>query len=492
MAIAQVVWLGMILIVLYRFLLGTIGVEQLGIWSLVLATTAVTRISDLGISDSVVKFVAKYVARGEQDTAGRVVQTAVVSVGAMVGVILLVAYPFTSWLLSYFIPEASLQLGISILPYAFLSLWLTAITSVFLAGLDGRQRIDLRSWLLMAGTTLHLVLSLVLVPTHGLTGLACGQVIQAGAVLVGSWLLLRKLLTTLPVIPHKWSRVLFKEIVSYGVQVQIISMCRMAYDPITKGLLSRFGGLATVGYYEMASRMVLQFRAVVVAANQVLVPAIAELQETAPETIQLVYRDSYRLVSYSALPLYSAVAAFTPVISVLWIGQYNSEFVLFAILLALGWLLNTFSAPAYFVNLGTGELRWNMWGQVLTGALNVLFGVALGKLFGGIGVVSAWAVSLAVGGGVIILAFHRKHKLPLRTLIPKANYGIMLAWGAALVIAVFRYTKLDRVGADLGAGSGILLLATLAIIAAAAWLHPMRRRVLGWVSQYLLGAEKRR
>ena len=41
MSVAQAVVSGGILFVLYRYLLSTIGVEQIGIWSIVLAITAV-------------------------------------------------------------------------------------------------------------------------------------------------------------------------------------------------------------------------------------------------------------------------------------------------------------------------------------------------------------------------------------------------------------------------------------------------------------------
>ena len=50
---------------LYRFLVRTIGVERLGIWSLVLATTSAVTLANQGFSTSVTKFVAKYAAREE-------------------------------------------------------------------------------------------------------------------------------------------------------------------------------------------------------------------------------------------------------------------------------------------------------------------------------------------------------------------------------------------------------------------------------------------
>lgn len=46
MAVLQTLVMGAILFFLYRYLLRTIGVEQLGLWSLVLASTSVTPVAD--------------------------------------------------------------------------------------------------------------------------------------------------------------------------------------------------------------------------------------------------------------------------------------------------------------------------------------------------------------------------------------------------------------------------------------------------------------
>jgi O-antigen/teichoic acid export membrane protein len=491
MSIVQVVWLGAIHFILYQFLLRTIGVEQLGIWSVVLATTAISRISDLGLSGSVVKFVAKYMAHGEQDIASRVVQTAVLSVGTLVGMILLIIYPFVRWLLSYIIPESGLKLALSILPYAFVSLWITAITNVFQAGLDGCQRIDLRSVLLISGVTFYLLLCLMLVPPYGLMGSAYAQVIQASTMLIGSWFLLRRLLTALPIIPYKWSSSLVREMAGYGVNLEIVSIFQMLYDPITKGLLSKFGGLSMVGYYEMASKMIRQLRELIVSINRVLVPTIADLQEKKPQTIQAVYRDSYRLVVYLSFPLFSIIIASIPIISELWIGNYEGTFVLFAILLAIGWFLSTSNVPAYFTNLGIGEPHWNTVGHVMIGILNLVLGLLCGKLFGGIGVVVAWVFSLAAGSNIITLAYHLKHKISLGILMPRESRGVALVSGASMFTTLLIYYQLRSLNSNPIAINSLVSLAPLAFIPVAMWLHPMRKQLLSWIGQYLLKARGR-
>lgn len=358
MSVVQIVVISGVLFILYKFLLNTIGVEELGIWSLVLAITAVTQIANLGLSGSVVKFVAKYVARNEDENVSGVIQTAAISVSVFIGFVLLAGYPIAKWGLGLVVPDESLPLALSILPYAFLALWFMIITSIFQAGLDGYQRIDVRSLLLMGGAVLHLLLCFIFAPTYGLIGLAYARVIQNITILLISWLVLKRYVPSLPIFPYKWERRVLKEIISYGIKFQVISITSMFYDPTTKALLRKFGGLSMVGYYEMASRMVQQFRALIVSANQVLVPAVADLQEKTPEKIESIYLTSYQLLFYLALPLYSLIIVCIPLISELWIGHYERVFVIFGILLAIGWFLNTLNAPAYFANMGTGELRW--------------------------------------------------------------------------------------------------------------------------------------
>ena len=481
-SVIQIVVIAVILFLLYRFLLNTIGVKQLGIWSLVLATTSVAQISNFGLSGSVVKFVAKYVARGEDENISGVIQTASVSIAISIAVVLLIAYPIIKWLLGVIIPDESLSLATSILPHAFLALWLMMITSIFQGGLDGYQRIDLRNFLLIGGAFLNLMLCYILAPKYGLVGVAYARVIQVLTILVCSWLLLKKCLPTLPIFPFKWNKSIFKEIIGYGVNIQIISISVMLCDPVTKALLSKFGGLSMVGYYEMINRMVLQFRALVVAANQVLVPAIADLKEKAPEKIISVYRTSYQLIFFLSIPLYSLIIVSLPTISILWIGHYEEAFILFGVLLSVGWFLNTLNAPAYFANLGTGELFWNVVGHSVVAVLNAVFGLLLGVYFRGKGVVIAWTLSLALGSSIIYLSYHIRHKIPLIELIPKDSRTMIIICLIFILFPIILQIKEHYMITI----SGIFL----SVILITLWFHPMRTRLMGWIYEELLGKKE--
>lgn len=480
MSVVQTIVVGAILFVLYRYLLKSLGAEAIGIWSLVLATTSVTRIADLGLSASVVKFVAKYVARGEDGEVSGVIQTAIVSAGFLIALILLLVFPLASWLLRLVIPPKSLPLAISILPYALGSLWITIITSVFQSGLDGYQRTDLRSMLLIAGSLFYLTLSLLLVPAHGLMGLAYAQLIQASTLLFASWALLKRYLPVLPVIPWHWSPSLFKEMIGYGFNFQIVSVANMLYEPAVKGLLTNFGGLAAVGYYEMANRMVVQLRSLIVSANQVLVPAIANLHESKPQFVTDIYKESYRVSTFLSLPVFSLVFAFAPIISELWIGHYQSQFVTFAMLLAAGCFLNTLAAPAYFVNMGIGDLRWNTVAHITIGVLNLAAGFVLGKFFGGTGVVVGWVSSLAVGSLMITVAYHLKHRISFKELLPDQSARAFIATGMGILAPLVIYFHFRPTWNIFRVGALAIPVFSL-IVGLPLWLHPMRTRLSGWI-----------
>jgi O-antigen/teichoic acid export membrane protein len=476
MSVIQIVAVGVVLFVLYKFLLRTIGVEQLGIWSLVLATSSIAHISNFGFSGSVVKYVAKYLARGEGKRVSDVIQTAVISIALFAGCFLVVIYPLVKWVLRLVIEDGSLPLAVSILPPAFLALWIMIVTEIYQSGLDGCQRIDIRSAIGITGAVIHLLLSFLLAPTFGLMGLAYAQIARNLIVLFLTIFLLKRYLRSLPVIPHHWDKDIFKETIVYGINFQLISFIAMLYDPLIKTFLSKFGGLSFIGYYEMASRMIQQLRALIVSANQVLVPAIADLQEKAPEKIRSVYLTSYQLIFYLALPFYSIVVVCMPLISRLWIGHYEGAFVISGILLSVGWFMNTIAGPAYFSYLGTGSLRWNLTGHLLIAFLNVGLGLPVGISYGGIGVIVAWAVSLSLGSSIIYLSYHISNKIQFRELIPVASRPMMVVCLAGILL---NYSAQFTVNI-------ILFILFLVVIIITAWVHPMRKRLMGWINSQLL------
>jgi O-antigen/teichoic acid export membrane protein len=341
----------------------------------------------------------------------------------------------------------------------------------------------------MGGAAIHLLLCFILAPKYGLIGIAYASVVQNSIVLLSSWIVLRMRAKLLPVFPFKWDKGLFKEIIGYGVNFQIISVASMLYDPTTKVLLSKFGGLSLVGFYEMASRMIQQIRALVVSANHVLVPAIADLQEKTPEKIKDLYLTSYQLLFYVSVPVFALLIISAPAISELWIGSYERFFVVAVIWLSIGWALNTLAAPAYFSNLGIGVLRWNVIAHLAIGVLNAVLGLLLGLLYNGMGVIIGWVVALALGSATIYLSYHIKHDIPFIELCPRASRMIVVTCATSILFARAASYMPDSFN-TLMINGAITSLFTI-IIFVLLWIHPMRKRMGDWIISDLLGRKRR-
>jgi len=168
--------------------------------------------------------------------------------------------------------------------------------------------------------------------------------------------------------------------------------------------------------------------------------------------------------------------AVAPLASELWIGHYEQSFVGYAILLSAGFWLNNLIGPAYFVNLGTGMLRWNTLSHITIGILNMVLGYLLGVAFGGGGVVLGYVLALVIGSSLVVLGYHRDHHIPLAALFPPENkllffsccVGLLMGWVA------FHFLEVPKVSLE---KAGLSLAICIIAIAPAFWMHPLRTKI---------------
>lgn len=481
------------LFILYRFLLDTVGAQGLGIWSLVIAASSVVQIANFGMSGSVVKHVADYDSQGDRPSVVSAIETAVISIAAIAFVFVLLSFPAAKYYIRFAFDDEATVRAMEILPPALAAFWVSLITGMYQGALYGRQLIVQRNGILIFESISHLALCIALAPRYGLLGLAYARLSQNVLTLVLSSLMLKRDLPELPLLPRKWSKRLFREMFSYAATFQLISLLVMLCDPLTKGLLARFGSVAMVAYYEMANKLVQQFRGLIANANQVLVPTFAHLKHREPDRITAMYVSSYEVVYYLAVPGFALVAVSAPLVSIVWIGRYEPAFVLATILLSAGWLMNTLAVPAYVVGLGTGKMRASLAAHIAMTLLNVTLGILFGRLWEGRGVVFAWAISVAAGGTLLNLIYLRENTIPFRKMIPDTSRKLTVSCLVALAAGYFLwsvlYPSVIHTGNSGGIASlnnvfvgGVLVACYLLIITYFVWHHPVRHNLRRWLS----------
>jgi len=402
--VAQATVSGLVLFLLYRFLLRHIGPELLGLWSIVNALLGLSRLADIGICGAAIKLTAEALAKQNRSYAGHLLSAALQGTFLLLTpVLLFAAYAVVSWG-----PQRVLahhQQLLDIIPGVLAAIWLGFLGNPLRAGLDACQRVDLRQLLVVVQQVLFLVFSWIWVPERGLLGLVEAQAMAAAVSLLTAAILLRQVLRKREVaLPFaSWSCA--GALLNYGGKLQISSVAMLFFDPVTNYLLAHYAGLTATAWFEMASRLVFQVRALLISALETLVPYVASQDQREQTT-----RTSYLEVSQLNLLLTAVVFGITlsclPAVSWLWIGHIQSTFVGFGMLLVVGWWANTVAAPAYFFFQGMGMQRWNMisgWAMALG---NVVCSWLLGRFLGAPGVVAGWTMALLMASVINIAGLH--------------------------------------------------------------------------------------
>ncbi len=450
---------------LYRFLLKTIPVEHIGIWSVIFAAASIGKLAEMGVSAGVVKFVAAALARSEEEEAAKSIQTAATATSVGIGLCMLLAYASSPLYLSWLVGKAHMDVASSVLGLALLSFWLSSVASVFQSALDGCHRMDSRSMLNIATTLLHFVLCLAFTPSWGLWGLGLSQIIQALVTLVGNQLMLRRYLPSIGFRFWGWNTLHFRALLRYGLNAQLASVSiTLLSEPITKAFITNFGGLGMVAYYDMATRMISQLRSVVLSAFQAMVPMVSHLHENNREQLRELYVRASQSMSLVALPLFGAIAAFAPYISLIWIGRVESVFVYSSSVLAAGWCLNTLIVPAYMINLGTGQLSWNTRSHIVIGIVNSLAGWALCEWIGPSGAILAWSGGLAIGSLALLLGFHKENSIRVALVCPANIIGLSLTITVLAIVVPLAYQIWSSRTSSLNLGLISLVIFLLAIL----------------------------
>ena len=170
-AALQIIVSGISLFVLYKILLIEIGIELIGIWSIVMAFSAFLRTGDFGFAGSIVKFVSENVTKGKVEKVNDIVKTSITSVSVLLGFLLVIFYLSIPFFLPHFISEKYITQALDLLPYSIISVWFAILSTLTIFVFDGLNRVDIRSSFLLIFNLILVGLSIIFVYKYGFFGL---------------------------------------------------------------------------------------------------------------------------------------------------------------------------------------------------------------------------------------------------------------------------------------------------------------------------------
>jgi len=430
--VVQVVVSTIVLFVVYYVLVRAVGIDQIGLLAIVSTMAVAARLSELGLSGAVTRFVAEYLARDERAEAGQVIVTAAVALSLSGGLGVFLVWPVLQAILPFIIDERLVRSTHVLLPATLFALWMNIVSGCLLMSLDGVNRADRRAQITVLSQGVFAVVTIVMIRPLGIVAIPVGQTAQAMCVFLLATLVLGgELPETMSARP---TITCFMRIWRYGAQLQLITLLILFYDPGTKLLLNHYGTLSAVGYFDMANRLIGQIRSVIVSANQVMVPHYAMLNATNPGMLAGAVRANFQLLIKGSSVVFSLLSVSLFLISKLWTGVIDLEFIKISMILIIGAFANVLNGAVYFKNMATNSLTNNVKGWFTIVIVTITGGVFGGIAFGVTGVVVSISAGLIAGTIVTTVAYMRSTRMSLRSL--GSNSSIRFAFVGCLVFCV--------------------------------------------------------
>ena len=402
----------------YKLLLWHEGTDALGIWSLVGAYAVAIRLLDVSGSATIGRFVAVAEQGKAPFAAARYIDTGLLVLVLLYTFLALIIWAPLAWLIDVQLPPEKAHIAAQLLPLTLIGLVANVTAASSTDALDGIGRADIRGMLMIAGYALMLACAAVLIPTMGLSGLALAQIIQFLAVLGGSRVLLVRHISGLRSIPRAPDAKIIKELVSYGSRIQLASLANFLTDPLAKVLLAHLGGLPSVASYELASKIVIQARTILVSAAMPLIPVFAKSERLSDPNVMAIIGRANRWLFPLIGAMIVGVCLAGPFVSLIMLGTVNSQLVLLIVLLSAGYGLNMVSLFVYLHAQAVGRLKWNIIGQFSIGLTMMAGTFCFSALFGPYAVPLSFAIGLVLSSMLFLYGNLNREKVRLWKVLP--------------------------------------------------------------------------
>jgi O-antigen/teichoic acid export membrane protein len=373
-AVGQSLIVSLCVFLVYRLLIAQVGIERVGIWSLLLAGSALFRIGDVSGSGAVARFVAIDLSGNDAYRSRDTVHTVVVTTLGFNSILGLLLYFLAPLVIPRVIPFPYLAESLVLVPYVVAIMLLSALSVAIISGIDGAQRADRRALVISVSALIFLGTSWYLVPKFGVLGYAAALVVQQTAVIGIGWCTLRHYIPNLGWFPYRWNFAIFRKTTGYALKLSGIGIVSLMFEPLAKFAFNHVGGPGLVAYFELASRLVGQVRSLVIAAATPLTPAFAATEATGKLHFEEMLDKATRMASIAGVAAALVTVVGAPVMSLIVLGRLDPQLLLLTAVLTAGWSINILAVPFYFAGQGRGVLLWNFLSHTIL-AMSVLAGV---------------------------------------------------------------------------------------------------------------------
>ena len=392
-----------LLLITFRIIIRTSHFETFGVWALLQSLATMVRMVDVGIGGSLSRYIGQINYRLERELTWKYIDTGILFNAAFFASLVTLAYLPLRLAIHVAVPTAQESVAAGALPFVLLNLVLTSIAQVPVAALIGVRQPTAKSAANILGAASLLIFTVALVGPFGLTGLIFAQVLQQLVILVSAWTMLSFTMEGRGKVRLKLSfhPAIVRQTASVSLGIQANGLVASLVDVVIKFTLTRWGGTAATGMYELASRFVNVVRSLLVTPTNLAIPPMAlALARGRRRVVARIYGRQMRLLVVAGVAFYGLALLSAPIISLIVLGGISNIFLLYFIAQWSASIANVLSAPSSAIGVAAGNSKANMIGSCTMVIGCLVLGNAFGYLYGTMAALAAVTLMVAVGSMV--------------------------------------------------------------------------------------------
>ncbi len=396
--------------VLAPVMLDRLGLAQFGVWAVTGALAQYARLLDLGITNSLARFVALHDAEGDRRGIEETIGIGVIAF-CLLGLVMIAAAFFAAPFVSDVLGTLdSGEMRIVLVCAAAIAI-AYVIGGVLSALPIGLRRMGPPNVAATASNVTNFAFSLgALAMSTQLTTYAIANVIAAG---IGIFFSLGALI-------YVWSAPYLsrpslsraRHILSFGVKSQLVTLADLVNLQTDKLIIAAMLGPRTAGAYELANRAVQGVLSLGTLTLSALIPtATADIVQRGKSVI-LEYFTRYSVRSLSiALPMFGTLCVSIPYLFVLWLGEVPPDSAAIVVLLSVTFAVNMTTGVPMTLVVSDGHPGVVAQTAVVLVVLNVSATIALAPIFGLWGVLLGTVAAQLVVSTTFLIRFGRRYAL---------------------------------------------------------------------------------
>jgi O-antigen/teichoic acid export membrane protein len=140
---------------------------------------------------------------------------------------------------------------------------------------------------------------------------------------------------------------IIKNLVSFSSKVFFQKGTQALTEPLLKIIILASGGLAALGIFEVANKVISSFYRLFISVNRIILPTYSSLNTGQKKNSIMV--SHYKINILMSTMLFMTLYVSSPIIGVYFNMQGEAFFSIYYLLLA-GWFFHSISLPSYFIN----------------------------------------------------------------------------------------------------------------------------------------------